>query len=303
MCPITLCDDDAELCDGHVLNKALGVSEAKVIQRADVDNYFGHTIEPAMILRMNAEDPSRIDAEKMSRQADGIFVMTLDETQSSKACFIKDPRQQKNLIKQGRQVIVLADAQTGQPYERFPPVLLSQPLKFCEGEPVIFRITTRPVRDSAVEGAMLKAAYLALFRMRRYELLNIASLDGVRRALCGFYSDRAAAVDASSYFEDFSGCVSFVEVGPDFPDTLSDSVVLLHYATGVETHAIAQSCAFRILDNELTLVTLPLSATEEGTKYYRKLLNREKFDQCVRVAKRVTHGFYTEPTPIPLSLT
>jgi hypothetical protein len=48
VCPITLRDDaNAELCDGHILNKGIRTARrTTIIQRKDVDGYFGKTIEP-----------------------------------------------------------------------------------------------------------------------------------------------------------------------------------------------------------------------------------------------------------------
>jgi hypothetical protein len=48
VCPITLDDIREErLCAGHILNDGLGAaSSAKVVQFADVDHYYGGTIEP-----------------------------------------------------------------------------------------------------------------------------------------------------------------------------------------------------------------------------------------------------------------
>src|SRR5438094_801569 len=55
VCPITLLDDpDVELCNGHVLNDGIKTaSNATVVQRKDVDTYFGGVIEPDLIQLLN----------------------------------------------------------------------------------------------------------------------------------------------------------------------------------------------------------------------------------------------------------
>jgi hypothetical protein len=55
VCPITLADDPwADLCDGHILNKSIKTARrATVIQRQDVDGYFGQTIEPDLVRFLN----------------------------------------------------------------------------------------------------------------------------------------------------------------------------------------------------------------------------------------------------------
>src|SRR5438132_7497519 len=55
VCPITLKDVSVDrLCAGHILNYALGAASShKVIQSADIDNYYGGTIEPDLIDFLN----------------------------------------------------------------------------------------------------------------------------------------------------------------------------------------------------------------------------------------------------------
>jgi hypothetical protein len=276
VCPITQRDEAVELCEGHILNKALSVSEATVIQRKDVDNHYGHTIEPPMIARINAEEAARIAPETMSKLASGLVVMTVDGSQSSKASFVKNKKQQENLLRQGRQLVRLTDPATGQINEQFPPLLLEQWMNFPNGEPIIFRITSRPIYDNTVEGALLKAAYLTLFRMCRYEVLNFGSLAGVRHALADFYNTSGTASEAHEYFGRFTGCVTFADLGQSFPDSLNHDVLLYHYATNPRTQPIAQSVVFKMLSNEFTMVTMPLSCTEEGLEYYQRPLARER---------------------------
>jgi hypothetical protein len=56
MCPITLRDEEAALQKSHILNDALKVAARwKVVQRKDVDNHFGATIEPELIKWLNAD--------------------------------------------------------------------------------------------------------------------------------------------------------------------------------------------------------------------------------------------------------
>ncbi|MCP4601336.1 MAG: hypothetical protein GY847_12565 [Proteobacteria bacterium] len=45
-CPILFRDEEAELCKGHILNKAFGIGMGKwTVQREDVDNFFGSRFE------------------------------------------------------------------------------------------------------------------------------------------------------------------------------------------------------------------------------------------------------------------
>ncbi|PQV62436.1 hypothetical protein B1R32_13611 [Abditibacterium utsteinense] len=54
-CPILQRDGPAELCMGHVVNKAFfdtsnRVSERCILQRKDVDNFYGSHFEPRFLL-------------------------------------------------------------------------------------------------------------------------------------------------------------------------------------------------------------------------------------------------------------
>jgi hypothetical protein len=298
MCPITLRDEVTnDLCEGHILNDAFDVSNETVIQREDIDNYYGQTIEPGAILRIRAEEaPDPVKISKNSKR----YVMTSDGEHAFEAAFVNDRTQITNLLKQGRKVIYLTD-DTGKPMTSFPPLLiLDKDAQFPDDAQFMLRLESRsPIYDGEVEGAMLKSAYLAHFRMRHYRVLKDATLEPVRAALSDFFTSQGDKSDARSIFKDFIGCVSFLPIpADDFPDTLNDNVLLFHYvaAPPYKKQPFAQSCIFRILTNELTIVTLPMTTCEEGMAYYRKLLRREHFDQCVRITQWTSTHFTTNPT-------
>ena len=61
LCPILQVDEDVPLCKGHVIPEALGDSGITVLQRKDVDNFFGSAIEAAFIAVVNDGDRNPID--------------------------------------------------------------------------------------------------------------------------------------------------------------------------------------------------------------------------------------------------
>ncbi|HEY3290149.1 MAG TPA: hypothetical protein VGK87_08495, partial [Anaerolineae bacterium] len=71
VCPITLLDDPvSELCDGHVLNKSIKkAAKVAVIQRKDVDNHFGRTIEPDLVRFLNIPMSRPQELIHLTRQA------------------------------------------------------------------------------------------------------------------------------------------------------------------------------------------------------------------------------------------
>lgn len=49
-CPILFCDEETELCKGHIVNQAFGRSHSEwIIQRKDVDNFYGIHFEADFI--------------------------------------------------------------------------------------------------------------------------------------------------------------------------------------------------------------------------------------------------------------
>ena len=56
LCPILLEETDTiELIVGHILPQALqDASKATVIQRGDVDNFYGHTVEHVLVEFLNS---------------------------------------------------------------------------------------------------------------------------------------------------------------------------------------------------------------------------------------------------------
>src|SRR5439155_26248140 len=60
-CPIMRQDDEnAELCLGHVINQKIPKSSKKtIVQRKDVDGFYGRLLEPAFITIMRMRNQSR----------------------------------------------------------------------------------------------------------------------------------------------------------------------------------------------------------------------------------------------------
>jgi hypothetical protein len=297
LCPITLRDEETDLCEGHILNDAFDVFQATVIQRKDIDSYYGQTIEPGAVLRIKAEEA--LDPVKMSKQSK-CYVVTLGGEHVFEAAFVNDKTQIMELLKRSRKIVYLTD-DTGKPMKGFHPLLIvDEGAVVPDDARFMLRLVARsPIHDGEVEGAMLKSAYLAHFRMRSYRVLEDATLGPVRTALSEFFTRQGNKKDARTFFDDFIGCVSFVPIPfHGFPDTLSDNVLLFHYVTAPpdKKQPFAQSCIFRILKNELTIVTLPMSTSDEGIEYYRKLLHREHFEQCIRITQWTSTHFTTNPT-------
>ncbi len=62
LCPVTNRDEPGDLCLGHVVPEGLGKSSnVKVLQRADVDNFYGSVVEADMITAVTARTRTTAD--------------------------------------------------------------------------------------------------------------------------------------------------------------------------------------------------------------------------------------------------
>jgi hypothetical protein len=248
VCPVTLQDDPhAELCDGHILNKGIKkASRVTVIQRKDVDNHFGQTIEPDLVNMLNIPASS---PQELVRKARGLTI-TIPDGDKVQAFFsnskARERFQQINLTNPDGTLFASPFLKTGRLED-----------KLYKDLEVEWAIT---VTDSAVVGSLIKSGYLALFRMLGYRWVLDAAGDKVRRTLAAFYRDQADKKQSLTYFAEFKGSYAIVlnNVLDDVKDTLESGSLLFHYADGDKTTGFlfAVTCLFHVNDQTMT-VTLP----------------------------------------------
>lgn len=163
------------------------------------------------------------------------------------------------------------------------------------------------VHDFALTGALLKSAYLAIFKMVGYRYGLDAVGSTVRRALAEFYLQRAKRAEAKNYFRDFRGAI-IVSLGgalDQLPDTLEAGWMLTHYAEGtVKTGLLfASSCLFRV--NSVTLVvTVPAYSqygySLEALSYYRRLLADRTMKHSIHLTQFRGDSFEIAQTPLEI---
>jgi hypothetical protein len=294
VCPITLKDVAVDrLCAGHILNHALGAASSKtVLQFKDVDHYFGTTIEPDLIDFLNFSKMSVEERLKKSKR----FSIKLNG--ESYEVFRAGPDAAKKF-----QRVEIIDQEGRVIDERYikSAKIAPGPHRDVEAE---FFIT---VHDFALTGALLKSAYLTLFKMVGYRYGLDAVGSTVRRALAEFYFQRARRVDARNYFRDFQGAV-IVSLGgtlDEIPDTLEGGQLLMHYAEGTMNTGLlfASSCLFRV--NSITLiVTVPaywqFGHALDAMSYYRKLLSNREMKHSIHLSE--FHGNSFEIAKAPLDI-
>ncbi len=294
VCPITLEDVSADrLCAGHILNDALGVATSgTVAQFADVDNYYGGTIEPELINFLNFPVMS---AEERLKKFKRFFIKLDGETYE---VFTAGPEAGKRYprveFKNSKGEVI------GKRYLRSANIA---PGQHSDIETEFFLT----VHDFAMTGALLKSAYLAIFRMVGYRYGLDAVGSTVRRALADFYLQRGTSATANSYFAQFRGAV-IVSLGgalEQIPDTLEGGRMLAHYAEGSMQSGLlfACSCLFRV--NSTTLVVTVPAYSEYGSSldalsYYRKLLADRAMKHSIHLTQ--FHGDSFEMAGSPLDV-
>lgn len=297
VCPITLRDETgAELCNGHILNHGLkNASRAAVVQRKDVDNFYGHSIEPDTVKWLNLSVSTTEQILRMTRNAtlttpDGEKVPIFWASNSACQKFqhidlfrpdgssFRGPFLRKGAIKPGR----------------FENVEIEHQMTFSA---------------AAITGSLLKSAYLAAFMMFGYAFVFSHPGRRIREALAGFFSQHGKGAGGHHFF-DFRGCHAILECADQKQgeqDTLSDKLFLFHYAEASreDTSLFAVTYLFRI-NGRVIAVTLPAHFSDPyfmwAYGYYGRFLRDRSIAQSVHRGQFASGAFQLDPTPLRLSI-
>jgi len=244
-----------------------------VIQRADVDNHYGATIEPELldflILGVDGNADGLLDMKPS--------IMAIGTNGERRPVFRASPKSQP----EGRFQSVKWPSPRG-------PVTGFVKAGFGEiGSDPNIEIA-RTIGKFTHTGALLKSAYLCMFRLLGYGWVFNPASEHVRGPLNKFFQDRADRGAAEDYFGIFKGsCGRMLDALPSAPDSLTDAVFLFHsMGTGIpEGLTFACSCFFK-LNGKTVIVTLPSCCPTMGsvsaaaqyadglTAYHRYLADR-----------------------------
>jgi voltage-gated potassium channel Kch len=268
VCPITLADDPtADLCDAHIVCNGIKVANrATVPQRKDVDNAFGTLFEGDFVRFVNIP---KLSAEELLRGGKRL-VITSPNGEKMPTFFSRS-----EIV--GRQRLDMYDDEgvvVAQPFLK-DHVLESGRYRQLEVE------FTYLFQKHSFTAAMLKTAYLTLFKIFGYGWVLDSCGDRIRRALvaCLDSSDRRSAL---SHFEPYEGCarITFNAAMSQQCGTLEDGSALFHYAEGdlKSGFLFAITCLYW-LNDKLVAVTIP-SYQRTGyhfvaCQYYEKFIRQQ----------------------------
>ena len=161
------------------------------------------------------------------------------------------------------------------------------------------------VYSYALIGALLKSAYLALFRMLGYAWVNGPCGDKVRRALNDFFQARGDKDNAHEFFGEFEGCCTagINDFFEDWPDTLTGNEVLFHFAPDPVCGRLlfSLSCLFRI-NGKMFVVTVPTYMAQGhysvAFSKYRDFLKDRSIDHETHAARFLTDHWEYDPDPL-----
>jgi hypothetical protein len=253
-CPILLEESPGiDLIDGHILPQSLRTaSRATVLQRKDVDNFFGHKVESALVEFLNSVTYTK--AEFLER-AKGVAIVSKNAgpldlfIPSSKST----PPFPKLGLKDGKGQTIASPHVKG----------TLDDLGGSSGSAEVRG--TMSFHKSSIDAAMLKTAHLALFRLAGYQWALSSAGQFASQPLRTFFRSAGQTSDLGATFAEFANAFHVV-LTPTFSiDTLADSKVILHDKVS-DPNAVApfaMSCVFKV-NNRILIVTLPFSIENDS---------------------------------------
>src|SRR5262245_39926040 len=158
-CPILRVDEDAPLCEGHVINEAFGTTNAWEPQRKDVDNFYGSMAEPEYInvIQHRGKEPFELWTDPDLRRR---FRPKLT---------INDQRIEHYFPQNVRHVPGQTAGRVILPSGESTLLVIKEPqnrIAHLEGQEL--RIVVEGDFRPAVVASVLKAAHLTMFRLHGY---------------------------------------------------------------------------------------------------------------------------------------
>ena len=233
-CPILYRDDNTELCQAHVINKAFSDSDRqKTIQRADVDAWYGSLFE-ADFLAMQMKD------KPIARQA----VTDPDLGRRFNPKFTKDGEVVQHYTPSGPVPEYHTRVELDVDGQPVPLGLKLSPSELLDARCKTWEILVEKDLRLPALVSVLKAAHLTMFHLLGYRYALSAGGRFLGKTVLGDFflkcqgMERAIALkEAEHHFKEFSGmCRPIAALSPDFSGTLTDRRCLL-FMCGMEAWA------------------------------------------------------------------
>lgn len=253
-CPIMHEDrEDVELIDGHIVPQAIKkASRATVIQRKDVDNYFGTTLENDMINHVNLhtltteEAFAKVYDLKLVQHPDGELVDAFHAPKNSNPPFPPVKLQDEDGITYSLYI---------KPNPKWNPE--------CKQYAMQGSIN---MYDPAIAGSYLKAGHLALFRLLGYQWVFCEAGLIVASTLRKFFGEKGTRTQAGRYFSAFKDIVHALPPGRFVYDTIDCDSVVFHFddssmidESGIRCKTLWGLSTLFHLNDHTFMTTLPIT--------------------------------------------
>jgi len=269
VCPITMAMCSPQhLINGHVINKAIPRSSPQtVIQFGHVDGFYGTRIEHSFVnfLKFVHATPSerlKASSELTVRFADGSTEQAFRVQTPKKIAAASKKFKLMPVWHEGEYVTdVFVRVEKDDPRLKEKSVEIGVEESFY---PSHFNV------------AMLKMAFLALFKLQGYRGVWTRYGDFVRTPLANFYLQNMPRTAAAKHFHAFRNCTKVLmdSNGIDLPLTLNDRSVLLHFTPG--NFLFAMSLSFKLQDT-VASVAIPFNASADQAVYDQTIAIYEEF--------------------------
>ena len=229
-CPIKYEDAPVRLCMGHVVNKAIGgSSNARIVQRQDVDNFYGSLLESEYTGFLETRGKSFSERVNSKSHYKGRVKFILNGKEVSYHRFHGEKRDDQSIVyvKESDRIVAHLAMHLS------PAALIEASKSLCES------VVERDCRIAAL-AAMIKAAHLTLFSLLGYTYVNTAASYFIGRLVLGrFFDDyrmtspMLAREAAKTIFVAFTNVMRPVLGNHDFKGTIDDrKAIAVHGGSG-----------------------------------------------------------------------
>jgi hypothetical protein len=222
-CPVLYVDEDVELCEAHIVNRAFGASAECTVQRKDVDGFYGSNFESDfVVLGLRGRNPAEVIADPaLSKRLNPRLVVNGQPVQHYVA--------EGPVPKHHTQIIL------GGPEGETHLALKMAPEDVAALTDAHWQIQTE--RDLRVPAfvSLLKAAHLTLFNMLGYQYALSSAGHFLGRTVLGdFYcanvgkTKKVIVTNAHAHFREFGHMVRPTQgIIGSFRGTADDHIVYM----------------------------------------------------------------------------
>jgi len=231
-CPILYKDEEAKLCKAHIVNSVFKNSSRKwIVQREDIDNFFGSMFEADFVLLHGGKELSIIDKFIDKRFSPTLFA---------------DGNHVKHYLTKSEVPAHFTPIEFNEEGNTIHIGLKISPKELIESRKKQWYVNvTKDIRIASLV-SLIKSAYLTLFDMMGYSYVLSAAGEFVGRKILGDFfinnfknKKRIVIRSVNLFFKDFVHMVRPVQTcGYNLQGTVSDGMILVCWGSSGSPWAV-----------------------------------------------------------------